>query len=114
MFTATDKRMQIEMNNSPQHHHTLAMQLNSAVALSFKFIDHLFTMVIDVLINVPVMNTIWCERRELELLTSEHVKDIGLSPDHVRLEVKRSFFDIPHDRKRSWKGARTVCCYKQF
>lgn len=61
---------------------------------------HLITKFISLLINIPVMNAIWQERRELERLTIEHMRDIGLDPIRVQQECKRSFFDIPAERKR--------------
>lgn len=51
--------------------------------------------------NLPVMNAVWRERRELEQLTDEHINDIGLNPEDVRMESRRSFFDIPEERRSS-------------
>jgi len=62
---------------------------------------YLITTGISLLINIPVMNTIWRERRELEQLTEEHMRDIGIDPQHVLQECKKSFFDIPDDRRKS-------------
>lgn len=80
----------------------VAKKNSRAVALPLTMLTHLFKTFIDLLINLPAMNAVWRERRELELLNDEHFKDIGLTPDSVRQEMKRSYFDIPKDRKRSY------------
>ena len=62
---------------------------------------YLINALLSFLINIPVMNAVWKERRDLELLTIEHMRDIGLNPAHVQQECRKSFFDIPSNRKRS-------------
>jgi len=62
---------------------------------------YLFMAIISLLINVSLMNTIWRERRELEQMTTEEMKDIGLDPSQVELECKKGFFDIPDERRKS-------------
>jgi len=72
-----------------------------------RFPHYLIVAVTSILINIPVMNTIWRERREMEFLTVEQLRDIGLSPEDARLETSRSFFDIPGNRKkRLFNGSR--------
>ena len=97
--------------NSEQRTSSVAMKISAAIALPFKFLNHLFVTVIELMINVPVMNAVWRERRELELLfddhIDEHIKDIGATSESIRQEMQRSYFDIPHDRKRSYKSAVT-------
>ncbi len=68
-------------------------------------LSNLFIAFIELLINIPVMNTVWRERREMELLSDEHIKDIGITPEMVRIEYNRSFYDIPDERKRSFNQA---------
>ena len=79
-----------------------------------RLLTDLFISVIDVLINFQVMNRVWRERRELELLTDEHIQDIGLNPDSVRQECKRSFFDVPHNRKRTIRQRTEAACRVPF
>lgn len=62
---------------------------------------HLLMAVINLVINIPVMNEVWRERRELEQLTTEQMSDIGLDPMRVAVECQRSFFDIPAERKKA-------------
>lgn len=63
--------------------------------------EHLLTAVISLVINIPVMNEVWRERRELEKMTSDQISDIGLDPIRVAIECQRSFFDIPAERKKA-------------
>lgn len=62
---------------------------------------HLLFIVINLMINIPVMNEVWRERRELELMTNDQIKDIGLDPIKVAAECKKSFFDIPTARRKA-------------
>jgi len=101
--------MQMKINNAQSQTHTIASQTNAAGAMPFKALTHVFTIVIELLINLPAMNAVWRERRELETMFDRHTKDIGQTPDSVRQEVKRSYFDIPDDRKRSYRCADTTC-----
>lgn len=82
---------------------TLATQFSAAMAIPFKFLSNLFMAVIDLLINIPAMNEVWRERQELDLMTSRHIKDVGLNPNGIRREINRSYFDIPQERKRSFR-----------
>lgn len=91
----------MKIKNAQPQTHLYASRINAAIALPFTFLIHLFAVVIDLMLNIPIMNAVWSERRELELLSDQHTKDIGLTPDCVRQEIKRSYFDIPHNRKRS-------------
>lgn len=75
---------------------------------------YLINAVISLLINIPVMNAVWRERRELELLTIEHMRDIGLDPVRVQQECRRSFFDIPANRKRSVMVFEAVNYKREF
>jgi len=75
---------------------------------------YLINALISLLINIPVMNAVWRERRELELLTIEHMRDIGLDPVHVQQECRRSFFDIPSNRKRSVMVIEAVSYKREF
>jgi len=84
---------------------TVAKKIHAVVALPVNTVSHFFMAIINLLINLPVMNTVWRERRELEWLIVEHSGDIGLTPDSIRQEMKRSYFDIPNSRKRSYQGA---------
>jgi len=104
----------MKIKNVQTQSHTNAMQINAAVTLPFKFLAHLFATVIDLLLNLPAMNAVWRERRELETVNEKLIKDIGLSPDCVRKEMKRSYFDIPKDRKRSYRSASTRLYCKPF
>lgn len=65
-------------------------------------------------INLPVMNAVWRERRELEQLSDEHISDIGLNPDLVRIESRRSFFDIPEERRKSYRKTYVASYEKCF
>ena len=97
-------------NRTPQpQSNSVAVKFGDAMALPFRFLNHLFALLIDLMINLPVMNAVWRERRELELLIDIHTKDIGLTPDCVRREMRKGFFDIPHNRKRSYRSANTAC-----
>jgi len=104
MFTATLMRMQMEMKNVQTTLQSLLMQLGELIALPLRLSAYLITTVIELMINIPVMNAVWRERRELELLTDAHIKDLGLTPDQVRKEINRRFFDIPAQRKIHWNA----------
>jgi len=104
--------MKIKKAQSPLH--AIATQINATTAIPFKTLTHLFAIVTDLLVNIPVMNTVWRERLELETLIDRNIKDIGLTPDSVRRETKRSYFDIPPDRKRSFRRVHTTCKSKSW
>lgn len=57
--------------------------------------------IINLVINIPVMNEVWRERRELEQMTNDQISDIGLDPIVIAFESQRSFFDIPKERKKA-------------
>lgn len=90
--------MEIKRTKPNQDLHTRQNKLNGLSLV--KFPGYLITTIISLLINLPVMNAIWRERRELETLTVEQLRDLGLDPGHVRQECRRSFFDIATDRKK--------------
>ncbi len=100
--------------NPQSQSNAVEKNIDPALALPFNFLAHLFTIFIDLLINLPAMNAVWRERRELELLNDEHIKDIGLTADAVRQEIERSYFDIPQDRKRSYRRTAANCCNKPY
>ncbi len=104
----------MEMKNSNSTTPMLTAQVNTAMAWPLRIALYLFTQVIELVINIPIMNTVWRERREMELLTIEHIKDMGLTPDAVRMEVKRSFFDIPIERKRFFIPRKAFVASKAF
>jgi len=90
-------------------------RIYAAVAVPLRFLTLLFAPVIDLLINLPVMNAVWRERRELELvLTNAHCNDMGLSADCIRQEISKSYFDIPQDRKRSCSNANAIRYHMPF
>jgi len=108
MFTATERSMQMQTRSSRSNSQTRTSKKTKGILSPIRLFTYLFTAFIDVLINIPVMNTVWRERREMELLTDEHIKDIGLNPESVNRECRKSFFDIPANRKRSYKGEKRV------
>lgn len=90
--------MQIRHEQSNNNHQT---RQNTLIWMTLvKAPVNLIIMFISLLINIPVMNAVWRERRELEALTVEHMRDIGIDPLSVQLECKRSFFDIPANRRK--------------
>lgn len=62
---------------------------------------HLILAFINLLINIPVMNTVWRERRELAQMTVDQMLDAGLEPLEVKREFNKGFFDIPAERRIS-------------
>jgi len=97
----------MKITTSLSQANSVARNFWSVLTQPLDIVAHLLAAIIDLMINLPVMNAVWRERRELELLNDEHFKDIGLTPDSVRQEMKRSFFDIPQDRKRSYRSTTT-------
>lgn len=91
--------MQIRRAQSNKNLQTQKNEMNWTALV--KIPADLIISIISLLINIPVMNAVWRERRELELLTLGHIRDIGLDPVRVQLECKRSFFDIPAARRKS-------------
>lgn len=104
----------MQTKNIQPRNNALVTKVNAALVISLRILLRLFTPVIDLLINIPLMNAVWRERRELELLTDAHISDIGLNPDCVRQESKRSFFDIPLNRKRSWRRSESMYSVQPF
>jgi len=51
--------------------------------------------------NISTMKSVWQERRKLENLSDAQLRDIGVSPRAAQLESKRSFVDIPEERRRT-------------
>jgi len=98
----------MKIKNTQPQNHTRVMRKHAALALPHEFLHHLFASVIDLLINIPVMNAVWRERRELEKFSNHHNKDIGQSVYSVRQELNRSYFDIPQERKRSYRSVSTA------
>lgn len=79
-----------------------AIKHSKTVALIAKSLQTLFYLVsgfTTLLINIPVMNRIWIERRELERMSDDQLKDIGLTRVQMQQEVGRSFMDIPVERR---------------
>ncbi len=89
--------MQIRSNTKNQNAYASESSLR-LVTLMISPVN-LVNIVIRIMINIRIMNTVWRERREMELLTVEHMKDIGLNPIQVERECKKRFFDIPEQRR---------------
>jgi len=99
-------KMKIEHTQTLAH----ALQIQAAMAQPFKLLTYLFAAVTDLVLNLPVMNTVWRERRELEQMKDIHIKDIGLTTECISQESNRSYFDIPNDRKRSLRSISKATC----
>ena len=65
----------------------------------FTVFECLIKSLINLMKNIPVMNNVWRERQELARMTTTHLLDAGLDPIQVQQECRRSYFDIPTDRK---------------
>lgn len=89
--------MQIRSNSKNQNAYTSESSLR-LVALMISPVN-LVNIVIRIMINIRIMNTVWRERREMELLTVDQMKDIGLNPVQVDRECRKRFFDIPVERR---------------
>jgi len=101
MFTAHQERMQMEIKTEIRNRHLLTLHNKLGWFALKGHPKHLLMAFINLVINIPVMNEIWRERRELEQMTNDQISDIGLDPIVIASESRRSFFDIPDERKKT-------------
>lgn len=94
----------MEFRSTTQRQH--AQSNGSRKASKNTVTGNLIAAVIDVVINLPVMHSVWLERRALSKLSDEQLNDIGIHPNHARTESRRRFFDIPFARRKRARDFR--------
>lgn len=89
--------------NVPAQKQQLSRSQNTteiAASPAITAVGRLSGLIVNVLANISIMRSVRKERRKLRYLTDDQLRDIGVSFRAARQESKRSFFDIPEERKQ--------------